>query len=236
MSKIQSPLLGYNNNVRHKNRVFHIQTEDSGVKHPHVITHLFMDGGRILKSVKRSYGEHLGSEGLADTVRQMMKEQHKAMFIALRDGEYDALLEPAAAPTAAAEARGPETSRDRPVSEPPPSARVEPPKQALSTGGIPAAVPAQALAARRANEPRNVPAAAPAQAQAAPKKSPGRERSAARRDEPARSRRYAPARPAAIFGQSPTATGSIFGEELVGDKTLDEVILGYLVEDLTQTK
>ena len=235
MSKIQSPLLGYNNNVRHKNRVFHIQTEDSGVKHPHVITHLFMDGGRILKSVKRSYGEHLGSEGLADTVRQMMKEQHKAMFIALRDGEYDALLDPAAAPPAS-EARGPETSRDRPPSEAPPSARVEPPKQALSTGGIPAAVPAQALAARRANEPRNAPAAAPAQAQAAPKKAPGRERGAGRRDEPTRSRRYAPARPAAIFGQSPTATGSIFGEELVGDKTLDEVILGYLVEDLTQTK
>ena len=55
MSKHFSPLLGYNNNVRHKNRVFHIQTEDSGVKHPHIITHLFMDGGRILKSV-REYG------------------------------------------------------------------------------------------------------------------------------------------------------------------------------------
>ena len=52
MAKFQSPLLGYNNNVRHKNRVFHIQTEDSGVNHPHIITHLFMDGGRILKSVK----------------------------------------------------------------------------------------------------------------------------------------------------------------------------------------
>ena len=52
MSKVQSPLLGYNNNVRHKNRQFHIQTEDSGVNHPHIITHLFMDGGRILKSVK----------------------------------------------------------------------------------------------------------------------------------------------------------------------------------------
>jgi len=236
MSKIQSPLLGYNNNVRHKNRVFHIQTEDSGVKHPHVITHLFMDGGRILKSVKRSYGEHVGSDGLADTVRQMMKEQHKAMFIALRDGEYDALLDPTAA---TAEIRGPETSRDRPVTEPPPSARVEAPKQALSTGGIPAAVPAQALAARRANEPRNVPppaGAATAPAQPAAKKAAPRERGAARRDEPTRSRRYAPARPAAIFGQSPTATDSIFGEELVGDKTLDEVILGYLVEDLTQTQ
>lgn len=258
MSKIHSPLLGYNNNVRHKNRVFHIQTEDSGVKHPHVITHLFMDGGRILKSVKRSYGEHLGSDTLADTVRQMMKEQHKAMFIALRDGEYDALLDPVAAAstaalaaasaaastasmaastaTAAIDARVPETSRERPASEPPPSARVDPPKQALSTGAIPAAVPAQALAARRANEPARAPAVAATQAAATATAKKPVTRDRARRDEPTRSRRYAPARPATIFGQAQTATGSIFGEELVGDKTLDEVILGYLVEDLTPSK
>src|SRR6185503_1306566 len=77
MSKPVSPLLGYNNNVRHKNRVFHIQTEDSGVKHPHIITHLFMDGGRILKSVKRSYAEHVGADGMQEIVKQMMKEQPK---------------------------------------------------------------------------------------------------------------------------------------------------------------
>src|ERR1700722_15728563 len=93
MSKHVSPLLGYNNNVRHKNRVFHIQTEDSGVKHPHIITHLFMDGGRILKSIRRSYAEHVGADKMQDTVKQMMKEQHKAMFIALRGGQFDAMLE-----------------------------------------------------------------------------------------------------------------------------------------------
>ena len=83
------PLLGYNNNVRHRQRVFHIQTEDSGVKHPHVITHIFMDGGRILKSLKSSYAEHVGAPGLTDTVRAIMREQHKGMFIALRDGQLD---------------------------------------------------------------------------------------------------------------------------------------------------
>ena len=93
MAKFQSPLLGYNNNVRHKGRVFHIQTEDSGVNHPHIITHLFMDGGRILKSVKKSYAEHIGSDGMSEVVRQMMKEQHKAMFIALRDGHFDELVD-----------------------------------------------------------------------------------------------------------------------------------------------
>src|SRR6185295_7093963 len=93
MAKFHSPLLGYNNNVRHRGRLFHIQTEDSGINHPHVITHLFMDGGRILKSVKKSYAEHVGSDTLKDTVRVLMKEQHKAMFIALRDGQFDELVE-----------------------------------------------------------------------------------------------------------------------------------------------
>ncbi|MGH7440435.1 MAG: hypothetical protein ACRENE_32495, partial [Polyangiaceae bacterium] len=79
-----SPLLGYNNNVRHKGRVFHIQTEDSGVKYGHIITHLFMDGGRILKSVETSYSEYIGGERMQEIVREMMKQQHKAMFIALR--------------------------------------------------------------------------------------------------------------------------------------------------------
>src|SRR3974390_3390770 len=90
-TKFPSPLLGYNNNVRHKGKVFHIQTEDSGVKYGHIITHLFMDGGRILKSVKTSYAEYVGNERMAEVVREMMKQQHKAMFIALRGGKFDAI-------------------------------------------------------------------------------------------------------------------------------------------------
>ncbi len=129
MAKFQSPLLGYNNNVRHRGRVFHIQTEDSGVNHPHIITHLFMDGGRILKSVKRSYAEHVGSENMSETVRVLMKEQHKAMFIALRDGQYDelafgvkkpsgAMAAPVAAPASATERSPHETPT---VAAPPPA-------------------------------------------------------------------------------------------------------------------
>lgn len=85
----RAPLLGYNTNVRHKGRLYHIQTEDSGVGHPHIITHLFADGGRIVGSKKTSYAEHLNAEGLQDTVKKLMQAQHKAMFIALRDGHYD---------------------------------------------------------------------------------------------------------------------------------------------------
>lgn len=101
MAKVQSPLLGYNTNVKHKGRVFHIQTEDSGIAKPHVITHLFADGGRILKSAKTAYAEHLDKPDLAVIVKKLMQDQHKAMFLAVRDGQFDAMLAtPSEAPPA----------------------------------------------------------------------------------------------------------------------------------------
>jgi hypothetical protein len=118
-----SPQLGFNNNVRHKGRVFHIQTEDSGVKHPHVITHLFADGGRILKSTKTSYAEFLGEEELAKKVRSLMQEQHKAMFIALRGGKFDHMFPE----DAAAEGAPPAGGSSPGANEPKPDAAAKPP-------------------------------------------------------------------------------------------------------------
>jgi hypothetical protein len=89
MAASPSPLVGYNTNVRHKGKLYHIQTEDSGVKRPHIITQLFADGGRILASEKTSYAEHLDADNLAAVVKKLMQEQHKRVFIALRDGVYD---------------------------------------------------------------------------------------------------------------------------------------------------
>jgi hypothetical protein len=59
------------------------------VKRPHVITQLFADGGRIIASEKTSYEEHVGAENIAGIVKQLMQEQHKRVFIGLRDGVYD---------------------------------------------------------------------------------------------------------------------------------------------------
>jgi hypothetical protein len=93
VSYVPPPLLGFNNNVRHRGRIFHIQTEDSGVKSPRIVTHLFADGGRIIKTTRTEYAEHVTRADMQMYVRSLMKEQHKAMFTALRVGELDALLE-----------------------------------------------------------------------------------------------------------------------------------------------
>lgn len=104
MAQVQSPQLGYNTNVRYKDRVFHVQTEDSGVARPHVITHLFADGGRIIKSVKRAYANVLDEPDLIARVKKLMQEQHKAMLLALRAGTYNVAIgfdtAPAEAPVA----------------------------------------------------------------------------------------------------------------------------------------
>jgi hypothetical protein len=158
--KAPSPLLGFNNNVRHKGRVFHIQTEDSGVRHPHVITHLFADGGRILKTTKTSYTEHLGQPSMADTVRAMMQEQHKSMFIALRDGQFDYLFEDAsrsgakAAAAAAAAAAPPSAPEAPPVAATPaPVAAPPPPPQVIATPPV-ASAAAQAATQEMAAVPQ----------------------------------------------------------------------------------
>jgi hypothetical protein len=45
--------------------------------------------------------------------------------------------------------------------------------------------------------------------------------------------RYGAARPAAIFGQAkPHGGRSIFGDDIISDKSLDEVIMSYLADDL----
>jgi hypothetical protein len=112
VSKAPPPLLGFNNNVRHRGRVFHIQTEDSGVKFPRIVTHLFADGGRIVKTTRTDYTEHLQKPDMAAVVRGMMKEQHKGMFASLRAGELDVLLESVCGPLEAERSKAPEAVVD----------------------------------------------------------------------------------------------------------------------------
>ena len=242
--KHTSPLLGYNNNVRHKGKVFHIQTEDSGVKYGHIMTHLFMDGGRILKSVKTSYAEYIGGEHFGDVLREMMKEQHKAMFIALRDGKFDAI----------ADGSAPESQASRRI-EPPPDSTTslggrndvlsnDPGPSSTALGIAPSVAaatspvlhaaddlpppPANLLREKTATEPYRV--GSGAHAPATPASGPVR---AATPGE----RRYAPTRPASIFGQALPGRGkTIFGDDPASDKSLDEVILSYLSEDVDARK
>jgi hypothetical protein len=86
-------ITGSNTNVRHQGKLFHIQTEDSGRRNPHVISHLYY-GGTILASEKTRYADllDLESETLTKDVRALMDEQHTEMVRRLKRGEFDAVI------------------------------------------------------------------------------------------------------------------------------------------------
>ncbi|MEB2310942.1 MAG: hypothetical protein OZ921_02210 [Sorangiineae bacterium] len=301
MPKDPPPLLGFNNNVKHEGRIFHIQTEDSGIRRPRIVTHLFADGGRILKTTRTDYSEHLGRDDMVAVVKRMMKGQHKAMFIALRAGELDALILEACGPlSSAAPSEGRSGRRSKPPpkpSRPPPRASEPPPSEAsssvptleqfaptaeqLAAATAVAAMPRRAPRARSLSNPslRRVGPSVPPPSRGeleldvasldehppAPRlpdaavgaaleplagHESGTHRAARSRTPPPLpsrgtpalgtpssaapqpSGKYAASRPAAIFTEPSPEKRSIFGESMISEKSLDEVILSYLADDL----
>ncbi|GFO58440.1 hypothetical protein GMST_07650 [Geomonas silvestris] len=93
-------VLGFNHNIRYKGELFHVQTEDSGLANPHIITLLYL-GGTILCSKKTSYADIIKAEQLEQVVESIMKEQHKEMMRRLKGGEFDARIFPNATPNQA---------------------------------------------------------------------------------------------------------------------------------------
>jgi hypothetical protein len=198
------PLLGYNNNVRHRRRVFHIQTEDSGVNSPRIMTHLFADGGRIVKSTRTDYSEFLERDDMAAIVKDMMKEQHKAMFVALRSGELDTLIG---------------------FDESSPPASVATAQSVLGKAAALLEVGTSTGAGTdRAIAPGSVEVMASGHEPVAPEVAPlGPDE-----EEVA----YAASRPAAIFSVPPPNNHrNIFGQVGLDEKSLDDAILSYLAEE-----
>ncbi|HVJ14135.1 MAG TPA: hypothetical protein VM686_01785 [Polyangiaceae bacterium] len=249
MSRVPTPVLGFNNNVRHRGRIFHIQTEDSGVRFPRIVTHLFADGGRIIKTAKTDYSEHLERQDLSTVVRGLMKDQHKAMFVSLRAGEYDGLLErvigplpepPAPPPRPSVVVPPPTAPPPAPVEAQPPSLPLDPPRdeegpirrQALSNPNLqrvtPSVPPPSPDALDRAVASLDDIPERPSK----PSVSPPPPRSRKSNPAPGRKRTATGQRPSAQFAAAPPPSArSIFGDG-VGEKSLDEVILSYLAEDL----
>jgi hypothetical protein len=95
--KAGAPVVGFNHNVKYGPRLYHVQTEDSGLPHAHYITHLFV-GGNIVASTKSSYVDLVDAEpDLSKAVRILMEAQHKAMLKRLVAGEFNEMAERLAA-------------------------------------------------------------------------------------------------------------------------------------------
>jgi len=86
-------IVGFNHNIGYKGELFHVQTEDSGLANPHIITLLYR-GGTILASAKTSYADIIKADQLEVVVESIMKEQHKKMMRRLKGGEFDERIFP----------------------------------------------------------------------------------------------------------------------------------------------
>lgn len=81
-------ITGFNTDIKHNSRVYHIQTEDKGLQNP-CIESLVYVGGEILASKKTSYADRM-AEGIDDDfIARLMEQQHKTIIAAVKRGRFD---------------------------------------------------------------------------------------------------------------------------------------------------
>ena len=82
-------ITGYNTDVRHGSRVFHVQTEDKGLANPKIETLIYV-GGEILDSYRGTYEDLLAEVPLQETaIQARMDDQHKSVIREIKNGKYD---------------------------------------------------------------------------------------------------------------------------------------------------
>jgi len=284
-------VVGFNHNVKYGPRVYHVQTEDSGLPHAHYITHLFV-GGNIVSSMKTSYSEKVSDPGLAASIRSLMEAQHKQMLKRLVSGEFNEMAERLSAthydpgvladgsnqaqyanmtptaPGAAAAVAKPAAKAAPPAARP--ATPAVPAKPAPAARPTPISVPKPAIPAAKPVAPAAKPPplqpvwqAAPPSASPAAPRTPGQPlptvtRAPAQASRPAAPPKMAqvavptptPPRPApaaanpgapTFFSEAPVEAPhddlpTLFAEELISEKSLDEVILAFLSADLEPPK
>lgn len=230
--------VGFNTNVAYRGVTLHIQTEDSGLGRPHVITHLYREG-TILATRRTTYDPAGEAAEVRERVRALMKSQHKQVILDLRKGVFDEVIERTLA------GGGPAVEGAAPAAAAPAAA-----------GGM-SAVPAVPMSAAGASSSAGsetseaelagaAGAAAPAGRSERTTPVAGRGRSSYRPPTPGpsepdrvlpegavassvgRPRRPTPLRP--IVQREREG----FGKDLISDRSLDEVVLSYLAEELTK--
>ena len=81
-------ITGFNTDVKHKNRVFHIQTEDKGDANPYVESLVYV-GGEILATKKTNYAEVVRDGRDDHAIQDLMEQQHRTMIAAIQRGRFD---------------------------------------------------------------------------------------------------------------------------------------------------
>jgi hypothetical protein len=103
-------ITGFNTDIKHGEKVYHIQTEDKGLQNPYIESLVYV-GGEILASKKTSYAEQLKTGVDEKWIGGLMEQQHRTMIAAIKRGRFD---QPADSTKAAVPRPMPETLTDSP--------------------------------------------------------------------------------------------------------------------------
>lgn len=80
-------ITGFNTDIKHGTKVYHVQTEDKGRNNPKIETLVYV-GGEILDNCRTSYEkdkEHLPEE----QIMELLERQHKRVIRTIKVGKYD---------------------------------------------------------------------------------------------------------------------------------------------------
>ena len=81
-------ITGFNTDIKHNDKVYHIQTEDKGMANPYIESLVYV-GGEILASKKTSYAEQLKNGIDEKWIGGLMEQQHRTMIAAIKRGRFD---------------------------------------------------------------------------------------------------------------------------------------------------
>lgn len=82
-------ITGFNTDIKHNEKVYHVQTEDKGVGNPYIESLVYV-GGEILASKKTSYAEQLKAGGIDEKwIGGLMEQQHRTMIAAIKRGRFE---------------------------------------------------------------------------------------------------------------------------------------------------
>jgi hypothetical protein len=84
-------IFGFNSDVKHGDTVYHVQSEAH--PHTHTLQSAIFVQGRCVGKKSSSYAEYVSRPDFSEQkMHELLKEQHREVLEAIRDGEIDTFL------------------------------------------------------------------------------------------------------------------------------------------------
>jgi hypothetical protein len=85
-------ITGFNTDVPHQDRVYHVQTEDRGTKDNPVLESLVYIGGTIIAKKLTPYADKINQGANDATIASLLKKQHQVIIAAIKAGRIEDLI------------------------------------------------------------------------------------------------------------------------------------------------